>query len=109
MTDYILVQTSLDNQEKAEYLANIVVGQRLAACCWLSGPIKSTYWWQGQIEKAEEWVLSFKTRLALYPDLERTIKRLHPYGVPEIIATPIVAGSQSFLDWIASETTQEQT
>ena len=108
VSTYILAQTSVDSNEAAQNLAQVVVSERLAACCWISGPITSTYWWKGQMEQAAEWVCSFKTRLDLYNDLEQKIKENHSYEVPEIVATPIVAGSQSFLDWISQET-QKQT
>src|SRR5437660_1356211 len=101
---FILVHTSIDAKEKAQALADTIVSQRLAACCWISGPISSTYWWKGQQEHAEEWVCQFKTREELYEDLERVLKQLHSYEEPEIVATPIAMGSQSFLQWIGAET-----
>lgn len=104
MTDCILVQTSLKTQEEAQRMAEALVKQRLAACCWISGPIQSTYWWKGKVEQDTEFVCSFKTRLDAYSALEQAIKALHPYEIPEIVATPIIAGSQNFLDWIRNET-----
>lgn len=105
MTNFILVQTSTDSQDAAQKIADAVVEKRLAACCWVSGPITSTYWWQGKLEQVQEWVCHCKTRQDLYDDLERVIKEVHSYDVPEIIATPILTGNQSYLDWIVSETT----
>jgi len=68
------------------------------------GPIRSTYWWKGKVEEAEEWLLMMKTRRGLFSSLEKEIKALHPYEVPEIIALPIVAGSAPYLEWIQAET-----
>jgi periplasmic divalent cation tolerance protein len=107
MTDFIIVQTSIDSQNAAQNIASAIVSQHLAACCWVSGPIKSTYWWEGKMEQAEEWVCSFKTRQELYGAIEQAIKKVHSYETPEIVANPIVAGSQSYLDWILDETKQE--
>jgi len=45
----------------------------------------------------------FKTSTEAYPGLESQIRSLHPYQVPEIIATPIVAAAESYAAWIASE------
>lgn len=109
MQEFILVQTSTDSKDAAQNLADVIVRGRLAACCWVSGPITSTYWWKGNLENAQEWVCSFKTHRGLYDKLEQAIKAVHSYEVPEIVATPIVAGSQSFLDWIVEETTQRNS
>lgn len=101
---FILVQTSTETKETAQDLADSIVAMRLASGCWVSGPITSTYWWKGKIEHAQEWVCSFKTRAELYSQLEQAIKEKHTYEVPEIVAVPIAAGSQSFLDWVRNET-----
>ncbi len=104
MSEFILVHTSIDSKDGAQKIADLVVSKRLAACCWISGPITSTYWWKGKMEQAEEWVCQLKTRQELYSDLEQAIKNIHPYEEPEIVAIPILSGSQSFLDWIIAET-----
>ncbi len=107
-TAFILVHTSVSSKEDAQRLADAMVEQRLAACCWISGPIHSTYWWQGKIDKSEEWVCQFKTRDDLYTNIEQAIRAMHSYDEPEIVAIPIVMGSQSFLAWVAAETTKQQ-
>jgi periplasmic divalent cation tolerance protein len=106
MTDFLIVQTAIDSREGAQKIAETVVNQHLAACGWVSGPITSTYWWKGRMEQAEEWVCQFKTRADLYAQVEQAIKAVHTYDEPEIVATPISAGSQSYLDWIVNETVQ---
>jgi len=97
MTDCIIVQTSIDSESAAQNIAETVVSRHLAACCWVSGPIKSTYWWEGKMEQAEEWVCNFKTRRELYEAIEQAIKEVHSYETPEIVASSIVAGSQTIL------------
>src|SRR5713226_1179769 len=62
----IQVYTAIDSKEAAQKIALAIVSQRLAACCWVSGPITSTYWWEGKVEQAEEWVCTMKTRKALF-------------------------------------------
>ena len=104
MQEYIQVYTAIDSKEAAQKIALAIVSQRLAACCWVSGPITSTYWWEDKVEQAEEWVCTMKTRKALFNKLEQAIKAAHTYDVPEIVATPIVAGNQSYLEWIEHET-----
>jgi periplasmic divalent cation tolerance protein len=104
MTDFLIVQTAIDARAGAQKIAEAVVSQRLAACCWVSGPITSTYWWRGKMEQAEEWVCQIKTRADLYAQVEQIIRALHTYDEPEIIAMPISGGSQSYLAWIEQET-----
>jgi periplasmic divalent cation tolerance protein len=77
------------------------VEQRLAACVQGSGPVSSTYRWQGKTEKATEYLLLVKTTRARFPAVEKAIKALHTYEVPEIIALPLTAGSQDYLAWLA--------
>jgi len=77
---------------------------RLAACAQVAGPIASTYWWEDGLEKAEEWLIMLKLPADRFDDLAEFLAERHSYDDPEIIATPIVDGSQSYLDWLAEET-----
>lgn len=104
MAAIIEVHTTIDSREAAQKIAEAIVSKRLAACVQVFGPITSTYWWEGKVEQAEEWVCTMKTRKALFNELERAIKAEHTYDVPEIVATPIITGSQSYLTWIEHET-----
>lgn len=100
MTEYIQVTTTTETQADAQTIASAVVEKRLAACAQVIGPITSTYWWQGEIETTEEWLCVIKSKAALYEELERGIRAIHPYEEPEIIATQIVKGSQGYLAWL---------
>jgi periplasmic divalent cation tolerance protein len=104
MTEYIQVVTTTERREDAERIARMLVEERLAACVQVSGPITSIYRWRGQIETAQEWRCLAKTRQGLYEAVERAIRRIHPYEVPEIVALPIVAGSAGYLAWVEGET-----
>ena len=104
MTDYIQVSTTAGSKEDAQKIARGVVEKRLAACAQIMGPITSTYRWQGRTEEEEEWLCLMKSRSALYDQLDSAIKAVHPYEEPEIIALPIVSGSQGYLDWLKRET-----
>lgn len=98
------VVTTVDSRRAAEALSHAAVEARLAACAQVSGPIQSTYWWQGRVETAEEWCVVFKTTVVRYPALEQHIREHHSYQVPEIVVTPIVAGSPAYLAWVSTET-----
>ena len=103
MSDFIQVVTTTQRKEDAATIARALVDERLAACVQVLGPVTSTYRWKGEIETAEEWQCWAKTRRELYEPLEQSIRRLHPYEVPEILATAILAGSASYLAWLEDE------
>ncbi len=104
MPEFREVRTTIDTIEGAQKIADALVEKRVAACVQVSGPITSTYWWKGQVERAQEWVCVVKTRKDLYNSAETTICQLHSYDEPEIIATAIIEGSQGYLRWIEKET-----
>jgi len=96
----VVVTTTLPDQSTAARVAEAAVQQRLAACAQVQGPVQSTFHWQGAVDRASEWYCHLKTTRAAFPALERLIRSLHPYDVPEIIATPVVAGHEPYLAWI---------
>jgi periplasmic divalent cation tolerance protein len=101
---FLVLQTTTDSRAEAVELARGAVEARLAACAQVSGPVASTYWWEGAVERAEEWLLTLKLPATGYQALADFIARSHSYDEPEIVATPIVAGSVAFLNWIEEET-----
>jgi periplasmic divalent cation tolerance protein len=101
---FLQVQTTTDSRAEAIELARAVVEARLAACAQVAGPIASTYWWEDGLERAEEWLLMLKLPADRYDELAEFLAERHSYDEPEITATPIVAGSPSFLDWLEEET-----
>lgn len=103
MHEYIQVATTVATEEEARAIAGLLVEQRLAACVQVIGPMTSHYRWQGKIETAGEYLCLAKSRVALYPEIEAAIKAIHPYEVAEIIATPIIAGSDAYLAWLTAE------
>ncbi len=104
MATFIQVTTTTETKADAQAIAGAVVEKRLAACAQVIGPITSTYWWQEKIENAEEWLCIIKSKGTLYEELEKAIRAVHPYKEPEIIATPILKGSQSYLAWLDENT-----
>lgn len=102
MPEAIQIVTMTSDLADAERIATMLVANRLAACVQLSGPVESTYRWKDQIETSSEWCCTIKTLRELFPQVESKIRELHSYGEPEIVATAIVAASQSYLNWIAA-------
>ncbi|WP_414543797.1 divalent-cation tolerance protein CutA [Nostoc sp. CCY0012] len=100
--DYGVVFVTTASKQEAEKIAHALVEAKLAACVSML-PIHSIYTWQGEIYKESEWQLLIKTDLAQFSILEAKIRELHSYEVSEIIALPIIAGSQAYLQWISEQ------
>ena len=101
---YLQVQTTTDSRVEAVELARAAVEARLAACGQVAGPITSTYWWNDELERAEEWLVFFKLPADRYEALAAFLTDRHSYDEPEIVATPFLAGSPSFFAWLTDET-----
>lgn len=104
MKKFILVLTALPEEKKGLEIARKLVEERLAACVTVSSACQSLYWWGDKISDDREYVLLIKTAACLYEQLEKRIRELHPYQVPEIIALPLEKGSRDYLSWIEKET-----
>ncbi len=96
----VLATISAPGAEAAESIARSLVEKRLAACVQIVDPIRSIYRWQGKIEEETEVLLLLKSRRDLLPSIAGLLDELHPYDVPELIATPIVGGSTAYLSWL---------
>jgi periplasmic divalent cation tolerance protein len=103
MTEYIQVLTTVDHKADAEKMAKILVEKHLAACVQILGPLTSFYRWQGKLDSAQEYLCLIKSRDDLFAELEATIKSIHPYEVPEILATPISRSGKDYLNWLAAQ------
>ncbi len=102
--EYLQVQTTTDSRAEAMELSHAAVEARLAACAQVAGPVASTYWWEGGIERAEEWLVLLKLPAERLGELTAFLTERHSYDEPEIVALPIVAGSPSYLSWLREET-----
>ena len=98
----VLLYTTWPDAETAERVAELAVGQRLAACANLLGGGLSIYRWEGDVQKSTEVVAVFKTTSAQAQALSQLIVERHPYEVPSVLALNVdMARSHStFLDWI---------
>jgi periplasmic divalent cation tolerance protein len=94
----------MDNRETIEKIGRRLLEKRLISCVQIMGPIKSIYRWKGRIEEKEEWLCVMKSRTSFYKVIEREIKRLHTYEVPEIMAIEIDSVLPEYLRWVMEET-----
>ncbi len=107
MAHAIVVFITAANGEEAARLAEMLVASRLAACVQILPPIESVYRWQGKVERQAEVLLIAKTVEAKFDYLEREVGALHSYETPEIVAVPITAGSERYLQWLTASVSPE--
>ena len=103
MTDKIVVLTTCNSQEQAAQLARHLVEHRLAACVNILAGAQSFYRWKDNIENTAEVVVLIKSRRGVFDQLREAIVQLHTYEIPEVIALPVVDGSEAYLNWLDRE------
>lgn len=99
---YIVVLVTCANKKEAKKIATVLLEKKLAACVNIIDKINSFFWWEGKIDKAKEMLLLIKSKKKLFQKLVKTIKTLHSYAVPEILALPILSGEKKYLEWLNS-------
>lgn len=103
MQEFVVVYVTAGSPEEADKLARALVEERLAACVNRIKSVQSIYRWQGQVEQSDEELLIIKSRRDLFPALEKRVRELHSYEVPEIVALPLVDGSANYLKWLGEQ------
>ena len=104
-TDAIVVFTTVASDEEAVKFVRTLLERRLIACGTLYAGARSLYRWQGKVADEREVVVMLKTRSGRLDSLRTAFEELHPYKVPELLALPVEAGSEKYLEWINGETT----
>lgn len=107
MSHEIIVLVTTPNSDEANRIANALVSKQLAACVNIVPAIESIYRWEGRVTSDSEALMIIKTTDDRYVDVESRVKELHSYSTPEIVAIPIVRGSQEYLDWLRKSTAIE--
>jgi len=104
MSDVLVVMTNTPDVDVARKIAADLLKKKLAACVNIVSGCESHYFWKGELKQATEFQLQIKTTVSRYTQIEASIRALHPYDVPEIIAIPVSKGSHDYLAWVAEET-----
>jgi periplasmic divalent cation tolerance protein len=99
-TDKIIVLITAGSEEEAHKIAELLVNEKKAACVNIVPRVDSLFWWEGKIDSARESLLLVKTKASLFPEIISLVKEIHSYKVPEIIALPIIGGSEDYLKWL---------
>lgn len=102
--DYMLVLITTPNEDEAVKISKVLVEEKLAGCINILKDIRSIYSWQDKIEDEPEVLMIVKTKSELFEELEKRVKSLHSYTVPEIIGIKIKRGSESYLNWLSEVT-----
>jgi periplasmic divalent cation tolerance protein len=101
-TNYIIVLVTTANKSEAEKISETLLREKIIACANIINPVTSFFHWQGKVDKCEECLVVMKSRRDLFAELAQQVKRLHSYEVPEVLAFPIVEGSEAYLAWLGS-------
>ena len=99
-TDYIVVLVTTANKSEAERIAHTLLNEKLIVCANIINPVTSFFYWSGKVDCAEECLVVMKSRKDLFGELAERLKGLHSYEVPEVLALPVVDGSEAYLDWM---------
>ncbi len=102
----IQIQVVHSDRDALESMITELVGERLIACGQVVGPIGSTFFWEGFVQRAEEWLALLKTSRGVVDDLVARLAEVHSYDVPEILVTEITGGYTPYLDWVVERTTR---
>ncbi len=101
--DALVVLVTAPDTDTAVRLGRALVEEQLAACANILPGVRSIYRWQGAVHDDAEVLLIIKTTATVQERLTQRMLALHPYDTPEVVALPIVAGSDSYLRWIAAQ------
>jgi len=102
MASFAVVLVTAGSVEEGAAIGKTLVEERLAACCSVVPGVHSIYRWNGAIVEDAECLLVLKTETRLFDELERRIRALHSYEVPEVLLLPIDAGSEPYLQWLSA-------
>jgi len=100
----LVVLVAVGDQKEAIRIGKEIVNARLAACANIITGVQSIYRWKGKVVKAKEVLLMFKSTALRYPALEKAIKAMHTYEIPEIIAVQVKSGLNQYVGWVRDET-----
>jgi periplasmic divalent cation tolerance protein len=103
-SSYLVVLMTSPKRTEARRIADALLRERAAACVGIFTRGESFFWWEGKIDRAEEYLLVAKTTESAFPRLVALVKKNHSYQVPEIVALPIVGGNGEYLRWVGEET-----
>jgi len=100
--DVLIVYCTCPDEATAAGIADALVVEKLAACVSRVPGMTSVYLWEDAIQHESETLLLIKTTAARFEPLLLRLCELHPYDLPEIIATSVTAGLPEYLQWVST-------
>lgn len=107
MSNCVVIYCTVPTKNDAKSIAKNLLTQRLVACINIIEKVQSIFSWHDEICEEKELLLIMKTKRKLFDRVKTTIKMIHPYNIPEIIALPIEEADSEYLEWINTETVEE--
>ncbi len=104
MKGFLYIVTSVPGEKLASHISERLIGDGLAMCTQVYGPVESVFRWKGKTERRREWICSAKARASRYPEIEDAIRSMHPDKVPEIISFKVESGFPKYMEWLSSAT-----
>jgi periplasmic divalent cation tolerance protein len=101
-TEHIIVLVTASGDVEAKKIAKRLLDDRKAACINIINGVSSLFVWQGRQQEEQESLLVIKSGASLLPQIIETVKQVHSYEVPEIIALPVLGGNEAYLEWLNS-------
>lgn len=101
-TNFVIVLVTTKDKSEAEKISQTLLREKLIACANIISSVASCFWWQGKVDSADECLVIMKTHKSLFGEVQLRVKDLHTYEVPEVLALPIVDGSEAYLSWMNS-------
>lgn len=100
----IMVFITAKDMPEAKAISDGLVNGNLAACVNIVESVTSIFKWEGKVSSNSEVLCIAKSRAELFTDIEKKVKEIHSYEVPEIIAVPVIAGSKDYMEWVENST-----
>lgn len=102
-TDAVQVITTVATTDDAKYIAKTLLEARVAGCVQIMGPVRSMYWWKGELVDEAEYMCIIKTTADRFEAIDALLQEQHPYETPEIMMLPFSAGSEDYISWLKGE------
>ncbi len=100
----VVIFITASSIDEAKKIGNTLMEERLIACVNIIPQVESIFYWQEKVCNEKEALMIIKTRKSLIADIIKKVKSIHSYSVPEIIALPIISGSEDYLKWVGDVT-----
>ena len=104
MEKFVVCLTTVKKGKEGDRIARHLVKKRLVACVNVITGVISRYHWKKKLCRDPEVILLMKTTAGKVKALEKEIRDVHPYELPEFIVLPVAAGSRAYLDWVVEST-----